>query len=165
MKKIILILILGIIVIFILGLVGYNFLISNKPDTSLVSGSKIIDKQTIGIEQVSFLLYSLNAYKLHKVPFSNNNPRIEIAIGEEFYISEVIENRIITTLGRAENKDISIVLSREEFLKILNSENLKQAVQESVAQEKMGLELVAGKPELLAKGYLSLYTEITGESV
>ena len=29
----------------------------------------------------------------------------------------------------------------------------------------MGLELVAGKPELLAKGYLSLYTEITGESV
>jgi len=166
MKKIILIgIIILLLIIILIVLVGaYIFFnpFAHKPETSFTN--KTINKTTVGIEQINLILYNIKAYELHNVPLSSNTPKIEFIIGNEAYNTEIIKGSIITKKGEIENEDIGIIASKEEFIKILNSENLKQALQESVNQGNTRLETFAGNTKLLAKGYLSLYKEITGKS-
>ncbi len=124
-----------------------------------------INKTEVGQEQINFVLYSIGASKLKKVPFTNNYPRIELEIGNETFNAVVIDSKIVTSRGEIDDEDIRLSTSKEEFIKILNSGELKKALQDAVANGDVNLEILAGKTELLAKGYLSLYKEITGKSL
>jgi hypothetical protein len=109
---------------------------------------------------VLYLLYSIGAQGVHKVPFGSENPVIEIDVGGEVYNAEVVDGKIIVRDGGIDNEDIRIVSSKEEGIKMIRDQNY---VVNSFREGKSSVEMVAGELELAGKGYLSLYNKLTGE--
>lgn len=111
---------------------------------------------------VYYLAVSIGAYNLHNPPLSSNKPKIEIFVGEERYNIVVRKGEIEVGSGGIEGEDILIRTSVEEAVKMMQDRNY---VKESFLAGESSIELVAEKSTLFAKGYLGLYTELTGESI
>ena len=111
---------------------------------------------------VEYILYSIGANSLHNPPFSNDDPKIEFYIDEEVYSAIVEKGIIAASKGEIDKEDIVIRTTKEEAVKMIMD---KEYIKESFSQEKSGLELVASKTKLATKGYLSIYEELTGESI
>ena len=73
---------------------------------------------------------------------------------------EIINGGLITIKALNENKDLRFVLSKEEAVKALLSQNIEQFMKDSVVSGRTRIEMIAVKPELLAKGYLDLYNAL-----
>ena len=112
------------------------------------------------IHFVIFLLYTIGANELHNIPFTSNEPRIEFYIDEDVYTSIIMNGVVGVGKGIGDEKDIIIRTSKMEAIKMLRNGDY---VTESFANGGSSIELVAGKVTLFAKGYLSLYTGLTGE--
>jgi len=161
--KIIKVLIFAIAIIVLIGLIGFFILFNPFEKPVSYSVSKNINKTVVGAEQINLVLYNIKAYELHNIPLSRNTPKIEFVLGDEIYSTEVIDNKPVTRKSSIEGVDLRIMMNKEEFIRILNSADLKKDLQESVASGKTKIEMVAGKTELFFKGYLSIYKEITGK--
>ena len=111
---------------------------------------------------VYYLAVSIGAYNLHNPPLSSNKPKIEIFVDEEIYNIVVRKGEIEVGRGGIEGEDIVIRTSVEEAVKMVQD---REYVRESFLAGRSSIELVAEKSTLFAKGYLSLYTELTGESI
>ena len=111
---------------------------------------------------VFYILYSIKAYNLHNPPLSSNTPKIEFLIDDESFNAEIVDGAINVKKGIIADEDIIIRTTKEEGVKMTQS---KDYVQESFSSGKSGIELVAGKVNLFSKGYLNMYTELTGKSV
>jgi len=157
--------VLVLILIFICIAFGFLAGYFLKPDTEIptryINGSSI-NKTFVGTEQINLLLYSMEAYKLSNPPLSKNTPKIEIVVGDEVFGSEIINHVIKTKKAGIENPDLRIIIPREEFIDMLNSPDLILYLKESVRNGKIQIEILAGKFELASKGYLSLYSKISG---
>ena len=114
---------------------------------------------------VNYILYSLEANKLHNPPLSPSTPKIEVLVDNEQFNSEIIKGRIITKKGSINRKDIKIHMSRQAVINFLNSSNSISAIESSISSGDTRLEIVASYPTLFAKGYLSLYKKFTGKDL
>jgi len=106
---------------------------------------------------VIFLLYAIGANELHNPPFSSNRPQIQFYIGEDAYAATVEKGGIGVGKGVIDDHDIIIRTSKEEAVKMVMDSGY---VIESFNSGGSSVELVAGKPELLLKGYLGLYDKL-----
>ncbi len=111
---------------------------------------------------VYYLLYSVKAYNLHNPPLSSNTPKMEIVVSDVFYNAEIKNGEIIIKKGNIENPDGILSTSTEEAVKMVMD---TKYIQESFGSGRSSVELKAEKATLFAKGYLGLYTELTGKSV
>jgi hypothetical protein len=131
-----------------------------NPDNS-VNPEKVIED---GIKEfnenyINYLLLALGVDKLHSFP-GFGNPVVELMLDNEVWSSEISEGALITKKMPNENLDLRFTLSKEEAVKALLSSDMKQFMKDSVANGRTQIEMIAGKPELLAKGYLDLYNAI-----
>lgn len=111
---------------------------------------------------VYYLLYNIGAYKLHSSPLAKGNPKIGFVVEENKYTAEIIKGKIFVRKNLEQDVDIIIKTSKEEAVKMLrNKENIEKSFEEG----KSTIELIKDKKTLFLKGYLSLYTELTGKSV
>ena len=173
------ILIIALVLIVVLALTATGFMYYNsKPSktsnqkSSGTSGTPLKNPTAgLSLEQavaqfdesfVKYLLIAIKANELHNPPLSSDTPRINFYIGEETFQSEISDGKISVSKGLAENEDIIIRTSPEEAVKMVQN---KEYVSTSFRDGNSQIELVAGKLTLFAKGYLSLYEELTGESV
>ena len=111
---------------------------------------------------VYFLLYSINAYNLHEAPLSDDEPKIEIFIEDEVYSASVKKGEIYVSKQGTEKKDIIIHTTKEEAVKMIQS---KEYIEQSFQEGKSTIETISDKTVLATKGYLELYTELTGKSI
>ena len=111
---------------------------------------------------VFYLLVNIKAYNLHNPPLSSDTPKMEIKVGEDIYNAEVVSGKISVKSGELNNKDVVIVTSKEEALKMMNDSSY---VQQSFEQSLSSIELVADETTLFSKGYLTIYNELTGKGV
>lgn len=111
---------------------------------------------------VSYLLYEIKAYNLHNPPLSSNYPKMEIDVGEQVFNAVVKKGIIEVGRGPIAGNDVIIKTTAGEAVKMLRD---KSYVTKSFNDGLSGIELVAPKTTLFAKGYLNLYTELTGKSV
>ena len=162
-KKVVLILVVLIVLALAILVFLLFFYPKNAPPVNLNTAN--IDKTQVGIEQINLLLYNIKAYALHNPPLSKNTPKIEVIIEDESFNSEIISGKVKTQRGAIDNADIRIKITKNEFLKILNSNDIKKAVQESAEKGNLDIEMLAGKLELASKGYLGVYKEVTGKSL
>ena len=170
MKKTPMIIVSALILILVVGAIAAYFLISPKTIyentykptwTQETLGSLEIDEGVVG-----YTLAQFEAYKLHNVPLTSNNPKIEVIIDGEVYFVEIDGGNIIPTKGESQNEDIRISMTREDVIEILNESNdVIAEIRESVNDGTTSVETVASKTELLAKGYLSIYNKFTGEEL
>ena len=111
---------------------------------------------------VSYLLYSIKAYNLHNPPLSSDTPKIKFLIGDDSYNAEIIDGLIKTQKIGINNEDIQIITTKSEAVKMLRD---RDYVEQSFKLGNSRIELIAGKTTLFSKGYLNLYTKLTGKSV
>lgn len=142
---------------------GYNaYSEINKQRTNPVSNLSV-EEAVIQFSSgfVSYLLYSIGAGQLHNPPLSSDTPKIEINVGDEIYNAVVEEGNIDVQKGDIASKDIVIILTKEEAVKMMKDSNY---VKESFKSGGSRIELVAGETTLFLKGYLKLYNELSGKS-
>jgi len=111
---------------------------------------------------IYYLLYSIKAYNLHNPLFSSDTPKIEIHVGADIYNAIIENGNIKVQNGEIANKDIIIVTTKEDAVKMMKDTTY---VQDSFRNGNSQIELVAGKTTLFMKGYLNLYSELTGKSM
>jgi hypothetical protein len=114
-------------------------------------------------DYINYILVALGVNKLHK-SITFENPKIEINVGE-VWSSEIVKGVPNTVRGGIDKEDIRFVMSKEEAVRALLSDDIEGFMKDSVASGKTEVEMVAGKVELFSKGYLGLYTDLTGEEV
>lgn len=111
---------------------------------------------------VKYVLYTIKAYNLHNPPLSDDYPKIEFKVDQDIY-SAVIQNSVIkVSENSVVNPDIRIRTTKEEAVRMVKDQNY---VQQSFLEGKSEIDLLASKTTLFAKGYLGLYTGLTGKSV
>ena len=108
---------------------------------------------------VAYILISIGAYNLHPPMFGSDTPKIEFYIWDEKYNAEIIDGKINVQKGEIAERDIIIWTSAEEAVKMVKDKNY---ISESFKTGASKVELVAGKIELAAKGYISIYDKLTG---
>jgi hypothetical protein len=111
---------------------------------------------------VFYLLYSIKAYNLHNPPLSSSAPRIEVDVGGDVFNAVVNDGAIKVARGQINGEDAVIRTSKQEAVKMIRDKNY---VVQSFRDGLSSIELAADKTTLFAKGYLNLYTEVTGKSV
>ncbi|MFH1425611.1 MAG: hypothetical protein ABIG28_02695 [archaeon] len=165
---IVLIVILSVVALVLAIIAGYIFFAGGSKGTPItltnpVAG--IIDDEAVEIFDegfVEYLSYAIGAGELHNPPFSKDTPEIEFDVGGEIYNVEVVHGFIDVGVGAIEDEDILITTTKKETVKMLRDKNY---IVGSFASGASEISLVASKTKLLAKGYLKIYTELTGEEI
>ncbi len=114
---------------------------------------------------LSYVLAEIGFYQLHNPPLSQNTPRINIKLNDDWYTSEFKAGKIYTKQGSAQNPDLIISTSSSEIIEAIKSGEVKEYMQASVSSGKTQIELKASYSILFSKGYLSLYKELTGKTL
>ena len=83
-------------------------------------------------------------------------------VSDYIYNAEVKKGVISIVRGSIEKKDIIILTSKQEVVKMLRNKNY---ISTSFRNSLSNVELVAGKTRLATKGYIGLYTKLTGDDI
>jgi len=113
---------------------------------------------------INYLLAALGAGNLHK-SLLYGNPFIEFNLGDETWSSELVKGALNTKKQSIDNEDLIITISKQEAVQALLSPNIEQFMKDSVNNGGTQIEMIAGKTELFSKGYLDMYSQLTGEVV
>jgi hypothetical protein len=134
--------------------------------TGEVDKEKVISQAVFEFneEYINYILAAMGIGKLHK-SIMGENPKIKFILGEDIWSSEIINGAPNTKKVAIEDEDLRIVISKEEAVEALLSENIEEFMKNSVVEGRTGIEMVAGKAELFSKGYLDMYEQITGEKI
>lgn len=163
--SLVVILVVGLFVFISLFKPGVDF---NKSVAKASNSTKTVNPiANMTVEQIrdnfneTFVLYLLNsmkAYNLHNPPLSEDTPKINILIDSDSYSAEVVSSKIKVKKGEREGADIVITTTRAEAAQMVKN---KSYVSQSFKNKGSSIELLAGSATLFAKGYMSLYSDLT----
>tara|TARA_Y100000310_G_scaffold323059_1_gene382934 strand:+ start:485 stop:1096 length:612 start_codon:yes stop_codon:yes gene_type:complete len=143
-----------------------SIILANTNELGEVNNGAVIQEAVIEFDEeyINYLLVALGTGYLHK-SILGGNPVIELVLGEGVWASEIIDGVPYSGKGEAEEEDLKISLSKEEAVRAILSSDIEQFMKDSVNNGNTQIEMIAGKTELFAKGYLSLYKALTGEEI
>ncbi len=151
-----------LIILIIIGFFSFYFFYKPKANyqesyqktwTQETLGSLEVDEGVVG-----YTLSKFNVGELKKIPLTSNTPKIEIDVDGTTYFIEIKDGKIISTLGEINNEDLKISMTRGDIINILNeSNNDVEEIRKAINEGTLNIELIASKPELIAKGYFSIY--------
>jgi hypothetical protein len=123
--------------------------------------SKIIEEgvREFNDSYINYILLGIGVDKLHSA-IGYGNPIILTIVNGEEWNSEIINSVPSTSKGSNANCDIRVILSKEEAVKAILSNDIKIFMKNSVSRGNTKIEMVAGNVELFGKGYLSLYNDL-----
>ena len=169
MKKRVIILLAVLAVVLIVG-ISYYYYFGLREEKSYEGGSAgaglANPAEGLSVEEaaarfdesfVYYLLISIGASDLSK-PIFGSNPKINLYVGDDIFSAEVIRGSVNVDSGEIEGEDIIIRTSKEEGAKMVLD---RDYIKESFRSGQSSAELVAGKLELAAKGYLKIYDELS----
>ena len=162
--------IISLATIIVIGALIAYFLIPSKtnyPNTYEPTWTQeTLDSLEVDAGVVGYTLAQFQVNDLRKIPLTSNTPKIEVVIDGITYVVEVESGMILSSEGSTDEEDLRISMTREDVINILDeSNNAVEEIQAAVNEGTISIETIAGKPELLAKGYLGLYETFTGEDL
>ncbi len=121
----------------------------------------------INSDQLAYVLTKLGAYKLHANTFTGAKPELEIELVDigKIFSAVVEDNEVVVSEGRAKAPDAKIKADTYAVSSLVSASDAdfkEKAAQLLNEREQRGYtgELVAGKGDLLLKGYLGLYDDM-----
>jgi hypothetical protein len=143
-----------------------GIIISNTNEAGEVNGQAVLEKGILEFNEdyIIYLLVSLGANNLHKSYVGYGNAEVDLIIDEETW-SAIISDSLKVSRGVSGDPDLRISMSREEAVRALLSANVQDYMKNSVNNGDTKLEQISNKVELGSKGYLAMYTSITGEVI
>ena len=160
------------IVVFIV-LMFFYFALYQHPYSLLFQGTTALQNPVVGLSDdaaavafnesfVLYLLASIEAQHLHNPPLSSDTPKIELHVDNLVFQAIVDDGGIHVERGNIAEKDIVITTTAREGVKMLRDRNY---IARSFQSGDSSIQLVSNKATLFAKGYLSLYRDLTGKSM
>jgi len=116
-------------------------------------------------DYILYLLVALGIQNLHKSYLGYGNPLLELHIDDEGWNVEITNKGVSIQKAFIDDEDLIIFISKQEAVKALLSSDINEFMKESVYNGNTRLEKVAGNIELGSKGYLDMYTQVTGEVI
>jgi len=138
-------------------------IIASNTINGKVDNDKVVQQgiKEFNTDYINYLLIGLGVGDLHKSALYGN-PVIEFNLDNDLWKSEVVDGRLNTAHLSADKKDLIIKMSKEEAVRALLSSDIKLFMKNSVTSGNTQIEMVAGKMELLSKGYLDMYQKLSG---
>jgi len=130
-----------------------------------VDSSAVIAQGIIEFDEnyINYLLAALGTGYLHK-SIIGGTPILELVLTDdssnEIWNSEIIKGSPKSSMGRVDNEDLRITLSKEEAVKAILSLDVTGFMKDSVVAGNIQMEMIAGNTELFAKGYLDMYNAL-----
>ena len=143
-----------------------NLVFANTNEAGEINEQAVIEQAIIEFNQdyINYLLVALGTGYLHKSPLFEN-PFIEFVLGDEIWSSEINKGLPNSIKQPIDNEDLRITISKEEAVRALLSPDIEQFMKNSVRNGNIQIEMIASKVELFSKGYLDMYSALTGEDV
>ena len=110
---------------------------------------------------VSSFLEAIKAKDLRNIPLSRELPKIKVVVDKVIYSASVNRGKITVKKADVSNPDIIITSTKSEMAKMVTNGRYISA---PFKDAKSSLELIADKASLIAKGYIGLYTKVTGNT-
>jgi len=142
-----------------------NIVFANANVDGVIDKQKVIEQATLEFNQkyIDYILLALGVNTLYKSAIGYGNPKVEFAIDDEIWSSEIIKGGLNTIKNSIDDPDIRFHMPKKEIIEFLLAQDPNQFVIDSVSSGRTQIELIAGKPELVSKGYLGMYTSLTGK--
>ena len=120
-----------------------------------------LDVNNIEPGNVNWILNELGVYKLHADPASGELPEIELHVedNDETFTTVVEDNVPSTTENGADNPDIEITLSSDDFAELYDSDNIQGDTSSLYDEGEISMNLVKDMDVLAFKGYKVIYDE------
>jgi len=182
--KVFFIILVALIILGIIFMIGYfikkpvanmvtlehpmkDLVFANTNEVGEVNREAVVEQALLefDVDYINYLMTALGVHKLKKSLIGYGNPQVELDIDGEIWSTEVVDGGLNTKNEAIGEEDIRVVLSKREAVEGLLSSDLQSFMIESVQGGRTGIEMVAGKAELLSKGYLGMYKDLTGEDV
>lgn len=151
------VLIVLVIVILAVGIFSFLFFsgfgIGESEFTGQIknpTSGKSLEESVIEFDEsfVEYLLYSIGAGKLRKIPLTGEKPKIEFYIGDEIYTAVVTKGVVSVSKSAIEDSDFIIRTTTEEAVKMIQDSNY---IGESFSSGKVVLSLKRGRQNCLLK--------------
>lgn len=110
--------------------------------------------------EITYLIHSLGGENLHKPPFTDNYPQIEVSTSQKLFTVYVVDGEIQTYLGKAPDPDLQIRLNRETLISIITSSDPKAATKDAISKQLVSVSIISDNTELFLKGYLEIYDSL-----
>ncbi|MCR4284964.1 MAG: hypothetical protein NUV97_02870 [archaeon] len=163
------------LVVFLLLVIAYLLINDSRIDASFfpIAGKVgVLDdssgsEDTLGVgfdgieitpEFISRILEKVGTEELHGGLFYGE-PIINFKVGNQEFFS-VIGGEVETYEGLSKDADLQFNAPKEEVVSVVNSNNPKEMFRDSILSGRASVDILAGKPELFAKEYLSLYDSL-----
>lgn len=155
------------VLLVVIGFLVYNFYFASVGESNPMNNptSGLTTEKAVEIFDESFIrymLYTMNVQDLHNVPLTSDKPKISIKTEDKNYYAEV-DNGVINVFEGDKN-EVDMIINTKKIAVVKNLKG-EQSIIDSFNSGESDMELVAGKTTLFAKGYLSLYEDITGEKI
>jgi len=134
----------------------------NTNAQGLVNKNKIIQEGVAAFnsEYIEYILYALGAQELYTSPLGYGNPKLVIYIDGEIYSAEIVDQTVHISQNSITDPDFAMYISKEEIVNALLAQNMQQHLVDAYKSGDIRAEMLAGKAELVTKGYLNLYGEV-----
>ena len=144
-----------------------NIVLSNTNAQGQVDYDAVVSEGVINfnVDYINYIMAALGIGKLHKSLMGYGNPVIEMNLNDEVWNSELKDGGLYSLQGDSDDEDLRVIMTKEEAVKALLSSDIAGFMKNSVTEGNTKIEMIAGKIELGSKGYLEMYSELTGESV
>jgi hypothetical protein len=141
-----------------------NIVYMHTNEEGEVNKTAVIEQAVVefNADYINYILAALKVGKLHK-SLLGEKPLIEFVLDQEHWNSEIDGGRMYTKKGEIEKEDLRIIISKEEAVEAILSSDVTAFMSDSVRGGRTEIQMIAGKAELLNKGYFSIYEEITGK--
>ena len=116
-------------------------------------------------DYINYLLVAMGVGNLYKSFIGYGNPRVEFVLDGEVWSTELTSEGFNTAQASIDDPDLRISMSKEEAIEALLATDAVGFMKTSVSSGETQVEMIAGKVELGSKGYLTMYTELTGEEI
>jgi hypothetical protein len=119
----------------------------------------------ITFEHITYLLTELEAYKLHNIPFTDEEPIIQVFIYDtnQNFLVKVVNNEFRQTTD-FETPDIKIIALKSTLQGFFEGKNEEDIIVEALSKGEIKLELIKDEKTLALKGYKILYDKITSKN-
>jgi hypothetical protein len=133
----------------------------NTDSSGNVNKDAVIEQAVLkfDLNYIGYILGGLGVSKLES-SMVYGNPRLELALDGDSWNCEIDDGKLIINKGSIDDEDLVIEMNKEEAVKAIMSDNIKNFMKESVKSGNTNIIMVAGKTELYSKGYLDMYNSL-----
>lgn len=137
-----------------------------KPSIKAPSNDVLQEELVVTNDHIEYLANEIGAYKLHKVPFSEDYPELEFRVSDydKVFTIKIIDGTPESSPGEADNPDLVIYGMQEDIVDILSSGNINDAIVNKIEQGRIGLDVKADEKTLALKGYMSIYNALKSKN-